>query len=90
MTIPIRKNIEELTPTAVAREMGLPISTIFRWMTEDRIPGKGAAHAWRVREFETAIARLRESSGSKPSPTTKEPPARPTRRARGPGFRKAA
>jgi hypothetical protein len=39
--------------------MGLPISTVFRWMTDDRIPGKGRAHEWRVAQFEAAVAALR-------------------------------
>jgi hypothetical protein len=28
-------------------------------MTEDRIPGKGRAHQWRVAQFEAAVAELR-------------------------------
>ena len=58
MTIPVQETIEKLTPTAVAREMGLPISTVFRWMKADRIPGTGAAHEWRRDQFEAAVKRL--------------------------------
>jgi len=59
MDTPVRTSIKHHTPTAVAREMGLPISTIHRWMEEDRIPGQGAAHQWRKEQFEAAIAKLR-------------------------------
>ena len=59
MRLPVRDTIRELRLTRVARQMGLPISTIFRWMTEDRIPGRGAAHQWRVARFEAAVAELR-------------------------------
>lgn len=61
MTLPIQATIKELTPTAVAREMGLPISTVFRWMNEDRIPGRGPAHQWRVERFEQAVRNIRAS-----------------------------
>jgi len=59
MRLPVRDTIRELRLTRVARQMGLPISTVFRWMAEDRIPGKGAAHQWRVARFEAAVAELR-------------------------------
>ena len=58
MSTPVQATIKNLTPTAVAREMGLPISTVFRWMTNDRIPGRGTAHEWRVRQFEEAVEKL--------------------------------
>jgi hypothetical protein len=44
--------------------MGLPISTVFRWMTQDRIPGKGRAHDWRVAQFEAAVSELRADAGN--------------------------
>ena len=66
MTLPVHDTIKELTPTAVAREMGLPISTVFRWMNEDRIPGRGAAHDWRVERFEEAAGNIRASLKSAP------------------------
>ena len=59
MTLPVHDTIKELTPTAVAREMGLPISTVFRWMNENRIPGRGPAHDWRVERFEEAVGKIR-------------------------------
>lgn len=57
----IQQTIKELTPTAVARAMDLPISTVFRWMKEDRIPGdpKHAGYKWRVEQFEAAVKKLR-------------------------------
>jgi predicted DNA-binding transcriptional regulator AlpA len=61
---PVRDTIRELRLTQVARKMGLPISTVFRWMSQDRIPGRGRAHDWRVAQFETAVAALRAESGS--------------------------
>lgn len=59
MNLPVRATIKELGLSAVAREMNLPVSTLHRWMDEDRIPGRSAAHRWRVQLFETAVARLR-------------------------------
>ena len=61
---PVRDTIRELRLTRVARKMGLPISTVFRWMTQDRIPGKGRAHDWRVAQFETAVSELRAETGN--------------------------
>lgn len=55
----IRQTIEELTTTEVARAMGLPISTVHRWKMEDRIPGEGSQHDWRVAQFEAAVKKLR-------------------------------
>ena len=59
MRLPVRDTIRELRLTRVARQMGLPVSTVFRWMREDRIPGRGRAHQWRVAQFEAAVAALR-------------------------------
>ena len=59
MRPPVRDTIRELRLSRVARQMGLPVSTVWRWMAEDRIPGKGRAHAWRVAQFEAAVAALR-------------------------------
>ena len=55
----VRATINELGLTTVARKMDLPTSTIFRWKSEDRIPGRGPAHQWRVAQFEAAVAALR-------------------------------
>ena len=62
MPLPVRDTIRELRLTRVARQMGLPVSTVFRWMTEDRIPGQGRAHQWRVAQFEAAVAELRRET----------------------------
>jgi hypothetical protein len=59
MNLPVRTIIKELGLSAVAREMNLPVSTLHRWMDEDRIPGRSVAHRWRVQLFEAAVARLR-------------------------------
>lgn len=59
MSLPVRTIIKELGLSAVAREMNLPVSTLHRWMDEDRIPGRSVAHRWRVQLFEAAVARLR-------------------------------
>ena len=61
---PVRDTIRELRLSRVARKMGLPISTVFRWMTQDRIPGKGRAHDWRVAQFEAAVSELRAEAGN--------------------------
>ena len=66
MNMPIQATIKRLTPTAVARQMRLPISTVFRWMTCDRIPGQGAAHEWRVSQFEAAVKELRAKAPRQP------------------------
>lgn len=58
MSLPVRATIKKLGLSAVAREMNLPVSTLHRWMDEDRIPGRSVAHRWRVQQFETAVARL--------------------------------
>jgi hypothetical protein len=58
----IQQTIKELTPTKVAKAMGMPTSTVFRWMTQDRIPGRGMAHKWRLDQFEAAVRKLRRSS----------------------------
>ncbi len=62
MSLPVQATIKELTPTAVANAMGLPVSTVFRWMKTDRIPGVKAAHEWRRNQFEAAVRRLREET----------------------------
>lgn len=59
MSESIKETIKDLTPSVVARAMNLPVSTVFRWMNEDRIPGKGPAREWRFKEFEAAVARVR-------------------------------
>jgi hypothetical protein len=65
MDLPVRHTIRELSLTRVARKMGLPISTVLRWMSQDRIPGTGRAHDWRVAQFEAAVNALRaEISGA--------------------------
>lgn len=61
----IRQTIEELTTTEVAGAMGLPISTVHRWKMEDRIPGKGRQHAWRVAQFDAAVKKLRSAKATK-------------------------
>jgi len=55
----IRQTIEELTTTKVAKAMGLPISTVHRWKMEDRIPGDGPQHDWRLAQFNAAVKKLR-------------------------------
>jgi len=57
----IQQTIKELTPTAIAKAMGLPISTVFRWMKEDRIPGEGVSHKWRRDQFDAAVKQLRRT-----------------------------
>lgn len=63
----IRQTIEELTTTKVANAMGLPISTVHRWKMEDRIPGEGPQHDWRVAQFNAAVKKLRAVK-AKPAP----------------------
>ena len=65
MTFPVAATIKELTPTAVAGAMGFPISTVFRWMKEDRIPGKKASYEWRRSQFELAVKKLRRSTAKR-------------------------
>lgn len=63
MPLPVRATIRELGLSRVARRTGLPISTVWRWMAGDRIPGKGRPHEWRVAQFEAAVAALRAEQG---------------------------
>lgn len=59
--LPIRETIQALGATRIARASGLPLTTICRWRDEDRIPGKGPAHDWRVRQFEQAALAVRRA-----------------------------
>jgi hypothetical protein len=59
--IPVRATIKELGLSAVADATGLPVSTIFRWKEQDRIPGGGAAHQIRRDLFEKAVKELRRA-----------------------------
>lgn len=66
--IAIRETIRELGASRLARASGLPLTTICRWRDEDRIPGKGPAHDWRVRQLEQAALAVREArAGTTPS-----------------------
>lgn len=58
--LPVRDTIQELGAAEIAAASGFPLTTICRWRDGDRIPGKGRAHEWRVKEFEAAAARIRE------------------------------
>lgn len=60
----IRKAIEELTPTRIAAEMGIAISTVWRWKEADQIPGKGGAKRWREEQFNAAVKKLRKAKSS--------------------------
>ena len=69
MSLPVRATIQALGLSRTARAMGLPVSTVFRWMRQDRIPGRGRAHAWRVAWFEEAVsALLADSDDEEESP----------------------
>lgn len=65
MSTSVSETIKRLTPSAVARAMQLPLSTVFRWMKEDRIPGRGVAHEWRKRQFNDAIKTLPKPARTK-------------------------
>jgi hypothetical protein len=60
----IKKAIEELTPTRIANEMGIAISTVWRWKEADEIPGKGGAKRWREEQFHAAVKKLRKQKAS--------------------------
>ena len=59
--IAIRETIRTLGASRIARAAGLPLTTICRWRDEDRIPGKGPAHGWRVRQLEQAVREVRRA-----------------------------
>lgn len=42
----------------VARASGFPVSTIFRWYQQDKVPGTGRAKELRERELAAAFAAL--------------------------------
>jgi len=59
MPLPIRKTIEHLKLSKVAKEMGVPVSTVFRWKEADTIPGCDDPKSdWRYRHFEQVALRL--------------------------------
>jgi hypothetical protein len=60
----VRATLEKLGTTAVAKAMGLPISTVHGWKDNDKIPGRGKAHDWRVSQFVAAVVRLSASQAS--------------------------
>jgi len=60
---PPKDAISKFGASAVAREMGVPVSTVHGWKRANRIPGQGKAHEWRVTQFSDAIARLTEREG---------------------------
>jgi hypothetical protein len=80
--VPIRETIRKLGAAEIAATSGFPLTTICRWRDEDRIPGKGRAHEWRVREFEAAVARINANDGEQePAPVAEaRQPTRPKRR----------
>jgi len=61
--LPVRKTIEKLTISRLAKAMDLPVSTIHRWKEADRIPGKKGSHQIRVAQFEAAVAELEAQDG---------------------------
>lgn len=75
--VPIRETIKKIGAAEIAAASGFPLTTICRWRDEDRIPGKGRAHEWRVREFEAAVARIAPEAGeqkpAKKSAATRSP-----------------
>jgi len=54
----VAESIERHGATKVAKAAGYPVTTIHRWKSEDRIPGKGKARELRERELKAAIAYL--------------------------------
>lgn len=59
MALPIRKTIKHLKLSKVAKEMGVPVSTVFRWREADSIPGADDPKTdWRYRHFERVALRL--------------------------------
>lgn len=57
----VKDTIEKYGTTPLATAMGLPISTLHQWKTDDRIPGKGPSHDWRVSQFKAAVEKVRRS-----------------------------
>lgn len=57
--LPVKATIEEIGTTALAREMGLPISTVHGWKEDDRIPGRGKLLELRITAFVAAVDRLK-------------------------------
>lgn len=54
----VARSINDYGVSRVAKATGYPISTIHRWATEARIPGKGKAKELRERELLAAFAEL--------------------------------
>lgn len=59
--IPVRSIISDVGTSALARQMGLPITTLHQWKQNDRIPGAPASgmHKFRVEQFLAAVRKLR-------------------------------
>ncbi len=64
--LPVRETIQALGASRIARASGLPLTTICRWRDEDRIPGKGPAHDWRVLQLERAAQAVRAARADNP------------------------
>lgn len=60
MSIAVRATIKDIGPARLARAAGFPLSTVFRWMQEDRIPGRGAAHDMRLQKFTEVVNAIRQ------------------------------
>lgn len=61
MKLAVRKTLDEFGVRSVAEAAGIPFWTLRKWRDADRVPGKGAAHDWRVDVLLKAVDKLREA-----------------------------
>lgn len=63
--ISVRETIATYGTSAIAEAMGLPVSTIHGWKTDNAIPGKGILHEMRVQAFAKAVKALKRQAKRK-------------------------
>lgn len=55
----VAKTIEECGTSELAREMGLPISTVHTWKRFNDIPGRGTVREAKIAAFNAAVKKVR-------------------------------
>lgn len=61
MNYPVRETINEIGPAALATVSGIPVRTLYRWAENDKVPGKGATHDWRLGQLKAAVDKAKRA-----------------------------
>ena len=68
MTLSIKETIEELGVAELSKASGIPYSTIYRWAEQDKVPGAGTRHDWRMQQLMRAVEKVRaDKAAQQPS-----------------------